>query len=330
MGKQATIATNQIRENPVALRTVNRQSEEYQTLVDSIRAKGILNPPSVRQRADAETKAVYFELIDGLHRYTAAKDAGLVEIPVHILEFSDAEVLEAQIIGNLHSIKTPPSQYTKQIKRILTMNPLMTEFELAKRLGASPAFIQQRLSLTKIENKDILTLVDEGKIALSNAYALAKLPLKEQADYLDRAMTMKPDEFIPAVNQRIKEINEARRQGQAQGPAEFQPVAFLQKMAEIKKELDEGVIMKALIKRHKVKTSEEAFTMALRWTMHLDPESVDAQKVKYETRMKELEDAKVRKNAEKATKKQEEAEQKAKEAAAAAAAAQAALAGKKA
>jgi hypothetical protein len=186
------------------------------------------------------------------------------------------------------------------------------------------------LSLTKIENKDILMLVDEGKIALSNAYALAKLPLKEQAEFLDRAMTMKPDEFIPAVNQRVKEINEARRQGQDQGPAQFQPVAYLQKVLEVKKELEEGNVMKALIKRHKVKTPEEAFTMALRWILHLDPESVDAQKAKYDTRMKELEDAKARKSVEQANKKKTEAEQKAKEAADLAVKAQAALAAKKA
>jgi ParB family chromosome partitioning protein len=326
MGKQGTVPVSKIRENPVALRTVNRQSAEFLGLVDSIRVAGILNPPTVREKKDAETGESYFEIVDGLHRITASKDAGLVEVPVHILDMNDAQVLEAQIMGNLHSIKTPPGQYTQQLKRILNLNPLLTEAELAKKLGVSPEFIKQRLSLTKIEDQGILKLVDEGKIPLANAYTLAKLPLNEQAAFLDRAMTQKADQFVPAVTQRVKEINEARRQGQAvQGPAAFEPVAFLVKAADVKAELESGAVQKVLIKELNIKTPAEAFAMALRWCLHLDPKSVEAQKIKWEARQREAEEAKAKRKAEAAQKKQVEAEQKAKEAAVEAAKAQEAL-----
>jgi len=305
MSELANIAIGMIRENPVALRTVNRQTESYLELVESIRQKGILNAPNVRRKTDAETGEEYFELIDGLHRYTAAKDAGLEEIPAQILPLNDAEVLEAQIIANLHVTKTTPSQFTKQIKRILTMNPLLSIAELAKNLGTSPQFIQQRLSLTKIESEEVMKLIDDGKISLANAYALAKLPVENQAEFYDRAMTQSPDEFIPAVQNRVKEIKEARRQGKEAGEAKWQPTAHFRKAKAVKEELENADVCKALVKKHGLKSAEEGFNMAIKWVLHLDPESVEAQKAKAEAEAEARAQAKAKKAAEKAAAKEE-------------------------
>lgn len=325
-GELEYVPISTIRENPVALRTVNRTSEKHLEMVESMKQKGIINPPNARRKTDEDTGEAFLELIDGLHRYTAAKDAGLVEIPLHILEMSDGEVLEAQIITNLHVQKTTPSAYTKQIKRILTMNPMMTESELAKKLGVSVQFIQQRLSLTKIENEDILKLIDNDKITLSNAYALAKLPLEEQAEFLDRAMTQNPDEFIPAVQARVKEIKEARQSGKDAGDAVFQPTPHYQKSKDAKEELATGNIGKTLVKKHGIKSAEEGFAMGVKWLLHMDPESIASQQAKYEAQREAREDAKAKKMAEKALKDEEKAKAKMEEAATAAAEAKAALA----
>ena len=40
-------------------------------------------------------------------------------------------MLEAQILANIHKIETKPMEYSAQLKRILSRNPLMTEAELA-------------------------------------------------------------------------------------------------------------------------------------------------------------------------------------------------------
>ena len=71
------VALDKIRENPVALRSVNRDSETYRELVKSIRENGLLSPITVRQ-----TDGPFFELIDGLLRFSACKDAGILEIDV--------------------------------------------------------------------------------------------------------------------------------------------------------------------------------------------------------------------------------------------------------
>ncbi len=292
MGKLATVKISEIRENPVALRTVNRENEDYLGLVASMQQRGFMGAITVRKNKDTESGEEFYELVDGLHRFCAAKDAGLSEINIDIVSLDDDLVLEAQIMANIHNIETRPAEYTQQLKRILARNPLMTEAELATKLGKSTTWIQSRLSLTKIDNEEIITLINEGKIGLANAYALAKLPTDEQAAFVDRAMTQPPDEFVPAVNTRVKEIRDAKRKGADASKAEFQPVAHMRKMKDVKLELENPEIGPALIKAGAIKKPVDAFSLAVQWILHLDPQSVEIQKAEYEERAKKKEEAK--------------------------------------
>jgi len=308
-----TVAIAMIRENPVALRAVNREDERYLGLIESIRTKGFFGAITVRPKIDEETQQEYYELVDGLHRFSASKDAGLEEINVDIVDLNDDETLEAQIMANIHKVETRPIEYSKQLLRILSRNPLMTESELAGKLAKSPQWIKERLGLTKIDNEQIALLVNEGKIKLANAYALSKLPPEEMNDFVDRAMTLSPDEFVPAANQRMKEIREAKRKGQDAGEVEFQPVAFMQKMKDIKEELESAEIANVLCEG--LSTAAEGFQMAIKWCLHLDPKSVEIQVAKDEERKAQREEAKKKKAAEKAAKAAAKAEEAAKVAA---------------
>ena len=328
MGKLATVEISRIRENPVALRTVNRQSEDYLGLVGSMQEKGFMGAITARPQIDAESQEEYYELIDGLHRFAAAKDAGISKINIDIVPLDDDLVLEAQIMANIHKIETKPAEYTQQLKRILARNPLMTEAELAEKLRKSTSWIQARLSLTKIENAEIVALIDEGKIGLANAYALAKLPIEEQATFVDRAMTQAPDEFVPSVNSRVKEIRDAKRQGKDASSAVFQPVAHMRKMKDIKLEMDTPEIGPSLIKSVGVKKPMDAFNLAIQWVLHLDPESVKAQEAEYEERTTKREEAKKTKQLERAKQREKDAKVKMEEAAKASANAEAEMAGK--
>jgi ParB/RepB/Spo0J family partition protein len=298
VGKLAVVKLSEIRENSVALRSVNKESESYVGLVDSIKTKGFLGAISVRVRTD-EQGVAYYELIDGLHRFNAAKDAGLTEINVDVVDLNEDQVLEAQIMANIHRVETRPVEYTEQLKRILTRNPMMTEGELAVRLAKSPSWIKDRLSLSKIENPDIQALINEGKIPLANAYGLAKLPVTEQADFVDRAMTQKPDEFIPAVNSRVKEIREATRKG-GQASDEFQPVAHMRKLGDVKAVVDNKAVIAKLVSG--ITDPVEAAALAIKWILHLDPESVAQAKAKDDARKAERAAAAEKRASEKAAK----------------------------
>jgi ParB family chromosome partitioning protein len=305
-----------IRENEVALRTVNRESEDYLGLVESIRQKGFMGAITVRAKVDAETKEHFYELIDGLHRFNASKDAGLSEINVDVVDLNEDQVLEAQIMTNIHKVETRPVEYSQQLKRILTRNPLMTESELAVKLGKSPVWIKERLGLTKITNSEITALINDGKIKLANAYALAKLPETEQQDFVERAMTLSPDEFVPAVQARVKEINEAKRQGKEAGAAEFVPTPHLQKLSDLKALLENRTAAAKLVAG--VSDPVEAAIIAIKWALHLDADSVAAAKAKDDARRAEQAEAKKKRDQAKLEKAAAAAKDAAEKAAAAA------------
>lgn len=307
MGSLKKVQVADIRDNPVALRTVNQQSEAFLGLCDSIRQRGFMGAITARERTDGDGNKFY-EVVDGLHRFTAARAVGLQEINVDIVSLSEAQVLEAQIMANIHKIETTPMQYTEQLKRILSMNPLMTETELATKLGKSPAWIKERLGLLRIENEQIRSLINDGKINLSNAYALAKLPPDEMPTFVDRAMTEPPDTFLPVVNARVKEVREARRKGQSAAPAGFQPVEFMRKLKEVRDARTTNDIANSLLSSLGITDPVAAFNLALSWILHVDPESVKEQKAKYDAREAEKSELKKRKKAEQARAALEEAE----------------------
>ena len=65
-------------------------------LADSIATHGILQPITVR-RLDSG----YYQIISGERRWRAARQAGLNEVPVLIIEADDRKVMELSLIENL-------------------------------------------------------------------------------------------------------------------------------------------------------------------------------------------------------------------------------------
>lgn len=297
-----------IRENPVALRSVNVESEDYVGLRDSIKTSGILNPISVRFRKESVegTTVEYFEIVDGLHRYTAAVEVGLELLPVNVVELDKVELLEAQVMANIHRVETRAVEYTRQLQRIFALNPTMTISDMAARVAKSPSWVSQRLNLLKLE-KSIQDLVDDGKISVANAVALSKLPPDEQYNYIDQAISQKTDEFAPTVQARAKELRDAVRQGKAAEPAEFIPTAKPRKFSELKAEHAASSIGPELCRQVGVKSAEDGFALAVAWMVCLDPLSVAAAKASDNEKRQAADDAKKRRAAERAKKRAEEA-----------------------
>lgn len=269
-----------IKPNPVALRQVDKKNPKFAEIVQSVPKVGILNPINVRKKTVDGLE--FYELVDGLHRYSAALECGLSEIPCHVLgdEFQDdSKVLAAQMIGNLCKVDTKPVEYTKQLIRIMQINKTVTEDELASMCGVTKTFIQQRLKLDKIKDAGIQALINDGKIILQNAYALASLPESEQLALRDQAITEPPASFLPAVKARQKQLNEGRNTGA--GPVDVFPGAHAhcRPMKEIEASLSNPTI-----------TSMTA-TDVLNWVLHLDPESVAKARADWEARKAKRDEA---------------------------------------
>lgn len=275
-----------IHEPDEALRKVDKSKEEYVGLVDSIRIQGVMNPITVRELKDEDTGDLTYGLVDGLQRFSASKDAGKTSIPCHVISCEDGKLIEAQIMANVHKIETKPVEYSRALLKILQNNPLMSRSELGSRLAKTPTWISERLGLLKL-TEAIGKLVDEDKIGLSNAYALAKLPPEEQPDFVDRAMTMTPQQFTPTVNARVKEIRDAKRKGKDAAPEEFKAVPLLRTRKELVEEFEKASFGPALCKEFKPKSVNDAFALAVAWALNMDPRSQEIQKARDEERRAE-------------------------------------------
>lgn len=335
MNRLANVRLDQIRVNPVALRDVDPESQSFQELLGSIRLQGVLSSISLRYKPGDDGKE--YELIDGLQRFTASLQigTGVVDsyeevkasggevrkvgvIPAQILDRSDEETLYAQIITNTQKVETKPVEYARGLRRLLGFNPTMTESELAMKLSKSPAWIGKQLGLLKLAD-NIKPLVNEGKVNLSNAYVLAKLPAEEQLQWLTRAQTEAPDVFGPAALERVKAIRDANRKGQDAGEIQFSPVAHMRKKGEVEAETKSLDVIRKIANSSNalsgiqpnaegVKAAfERGAALALQWILNLDPVSVEAQRKSFEEKKQRDAELKARREKEKADKKAKEA-----------------------
>jgi ParB/RepB/Spo0J family partition protein len=307
--KTKNLPLNLIRESEVALRKVNTKSEKYENLVESVRRNGVLNPIVVREVRGEN--GITYGLVDGLHRFTAAKHAGLEEIPANIVSLGDAEVMEAQVIGNVQRVETKPVEYAQQLRRIFMQNPTMTINDMATRLSKSPAWVSQRLKLVDLPD-NVKPLVDDGKITLANAYALVELAKQvpdEVDNYLTDAQTMPPGDFSHKVNGRVKQAREARRAGRDPNASkEFRAEPWPQKSTDLKDEYNNFKAGPKVLEATGAKTAEDGWKAALAWANRMDPISVEENRRKFEAEKAAAEEAKAKRKAERDEKAKKAAE----------------------
>jgi len=273
--KVADIPIDDIIEPRTMLRLIDRDSVEYLEMRDSIAAEGFWNSISVRPAKD-EGK---YEIIDGLYRYTCARELGLKSIPCIVkCNVSDDAVLAAQIQANAIRPETKPAEFARQMKRMLTRRPRMTFDELAHLIHKSPSWVRKTLGLLRLA-RESRKMVDRGEIPIQSAYMLAKIPQQLQKDYLDQARTLPSGEFRALAASVIKQFTEAVKQGKMEAfwCGEFQPQAHLRSLREIQSEAQRQEVGALLVTAEQCKTPVDGFYSALRWAMHLDSQSIEDQ-----------------------------------------------------
>jgi len=273
--KAADIPIDRIVEPRTMLRLIDKDAVEYLEMRDSIAAEGYWNSISVRPAKD-EGK---YEIIDGLYRYTCARDLGLESIPCIVkCNVSDDAVLAAQIQANAIRPETKPVEFARQMKRMLTRKPEMTFDELAHLIHKSPGWVRKTLGLLKLV-RGAKAIVDRGEISVHSAYMLAKIPHHLQADYLDQARALPSREFRALAASVIKQFTEAVKQGKMEAfwCSDFKPQAHLRSLSDIQTELQRQDVGALLVVAENCRTPVDGFYTALRWVMHLDRQSVEDQ-----------------------------------------------------
>src|SRR5215212_8017290 len=138
--------------------------EELAALATSIKNHGVLQPLVVRPVADG------YQLIAGERRLRAAKEAGLTDVPVHVVPFDDQQVFEAALVENIQRSDLNPIEKAQGFKDYLERFQMSHE-DLAKRLGLGRPTITNLVNLLEL-TQEVQEAVRLGQIAEAHAKLL--------------------------------------------------------------------------------------------------------------------------------------------------------------
>jgi ParB family chromosome partitioning protein len=148
-------------------------------LADSIRAQGILSPLLVRPLTEQS-----FEIVAGARRYRAAQMAEAATVPVRIVNLTDAEALEAQLIENLQRRDVHPMEEAQGFRALLALEePTYSIEQIAAKVGKTPAYCASRLRLAELVPVVVEAFYRE-EIGVGHALLLAKLQPDKQEQAL--------------------------------------------------------------------------------------------------------------------------------------------------
>jgi ParB family chromosome partitioning protein len=155
---------------------LNFQAESLAELVDSIRARGILQPLLVRPHPD---KPGQFQIIAGERRWRAAQQAGLHELPVLVRPLADTEAMAAALVENLQRQDLNPIEEAEGFRRLIDEFGL-TQEQLGQAVGKSRSHIANAIRLLQLP-QSVRHEVQIGSLSAGHARALLAHPEPEKA-----------------------------------------------------------------------------------------------------------------------------------------------------
>ena len=153
---------------------------ELDELAASIKERGVIQPIAVRA-APGATGA--FEIIAGERRWRAAQRAGVHDVPVVVLDVSDAEALELAIVENVQREDLNALEEANGYQA-LGEEFKYTQDDIAKVVGKSRSHVANMLRLLKLPDS-VQGFIRRGELSAGHARALIGHP---DAEALARAI----------------------------------------------------------------------------------------------------------------------------------------------
>lgn len=219
--------------------------------VESVAQYGVLAPAIARPREDGG-----YELVSGHRRHHASELAGLETMPVIVRNLDDDEATILMVDSNLQRETILPSErafaYKMKLEAIKHQGERvdLTSAQVGQKLwaieqvaedsGNSRSQVQRFIRLTELI-PELLSMVDEKKIAFNPAVELSYLTKDEQINFLE-AMDM--EQTTPSLSQaqRLKKFGQ-------EGNCSLDVMVGV--MSEVKKdELDKVTIKNDVLKKY--------------------------------------------------------------------------------
>ncbi len=148
-------------------------SQALAELTESIRLHGVLQPINVRLMASG-----YYQIISGERRWRAAREAGLEEIPVVILEADDRRAMELGLIENLQREDLNPMEEARGFQTLMQEYG-MTQEEVARQVGKSRPAVANAVRLLALP-QELAQYVEADILSAGHARALLGLSGPEE------------------------------------------------------------------------------------------------------------------------------------------------------
>jgi ParB family chromosome partitioning protein len=188
-------------------------NEEMERMIESIRKVGTITPALARPLPDGG-----YELISGHRRLAACQELGVETMPVIVREMSDDEAVIAMVDANLQRETILPSEkafaYKMKLEAIKHQGvtsrqlgeKLLSVTQVSKDSDDSERQIQRYIRLTYLI-PELLSMVDDNKIAFNPAVEISYLDRDEQLTLLD-AINMNDCTPSHAQSIRLKKMSQ--------------------------------------------------------------------------------------------------------------------------
>ena len=192
------LAIDTIHESSTNPRRTFDEAKLYE-LAESIKHNGMIQPITVRPNNQG------FEIVAGARRFRAAQLAELFSVPARIVELTDAQAQEWQLVENSQRVDVHPYEEAQGFQRLLDM-PGYDVATLVEKSGKSASHIYARLSLLQLI-PEVAEAFTQERITASHANLIARLPQESQAaafaqcwrkDWNDSEAHLLPSKFLSA------------------------------------------------------------------------------------------------------------------------------------
>jgi len=146
--------------------------EALSQLAESIKNHGLLQPIIVR-----ESSGGFYQIIAGERRWRASKMAGLVEVPVIVMEADALKTAEIAIIENVQRENLNPYEEATAYKALIDQYDL-TQEQVAEKDGKSRSAIANTMRLLDLPD-EVLEMLKTGDISAGHARALLGMKDKD-------------------------------------------------------------------------------------------------------------------------------------------------------
>ncbi len=189
---QRRVSIEHLRSNPRNPRR-NYPDAELDELTGSILERGIIQPIVVRALLEATDT---YEIIAGERRWRAAKQAGLREIPIVLLDVSDSEALEIAIIENVQRIDLSPLEEAAGYRTLADEYGCSQE-AIAKIVGKSRSYVANMLRLLELP-EEVKNYIHSGQLTAGHARSLVAQPHAQELakQIVERGLTVRQAEAL--------------------------------------------------------------------------------------------------------------------------------------